>query len=134
MPTPEQQRRRTRVALFLSAWAVAVSFTVAGWSLIQRFSDTNEKRAAQIAQTARIEAIAYHECLDIEKLKKIQRDDALKNYRQLDRNGKLLGIKITPELRKAAKEDRDDKLRKFAPKDCHNPLAKPKTLTNKTKH
>lgn len=122
MPTPEKQRRRTYVALFLAAWAVAVSLLVSGVVIVERFSDTNQRRARQAQINAQLRQVAKQDCLEIESLKKIQRDNAIDNYRKLDRNGRLLHITITPELRRTAREERDATLRKFAPEPCPRPV------------
>lgn len=67
---------------------------------------------------SRIEEVARDLCETTEKLKAQHRLEALEDYENLDRNGRLLGIEITPELRATARESRDATLRRFAPSDC----------------
>lgn len=44
MPTPEKQRRRTKIALWCSAGATLIALTAAGVTLVDRFHDTNTQR------------------------------------------------------------------------------------------
>ena len=67
---------------------------------------------------AELSEIAMQNCQAIEALKAARRQEAIGNYRRLERDAGLLGITLTPELRKAALEGRNRTLRRFAPSDC----------------
>lgn len=66
----------------------------------------------------RISALAEQTCNQVEHLKAELRDRARDNFRNLERDARLLGIALTPELRATARESRDDTLRRFKPIDC----------------
>jgi len=70
------------------------------------------------AVTNDLSAQSLENCQEIEALKGRVRDRVNEDYRNLDRNGKLLGITITPELRAQAKADRDATLKRYSPQSC----------------
>lgn len=74
--------------------------------------------AWRASDQARISAIVAHNCADIEALKSQFRRQAIESFAALDRNGRLLGIRITPEVRAAARESRDRTLQRFRSKRC----------------
>jgi hypothetical protein len=57
-------------------------------------------------------------CQQIEALKAEFREQALERYQNLDRDGRLLGIEITPELREQAARSRNKTLARFAAREC----------------
>lgn len=59
-----------------------------------------------------------HNCEAVEKLKAQFRIEANESYANLDRDGKLLGIKITDELRDQARRNRDATLERFKATEC----------------
>jgi hypothetical protein len=61
---------------------------------------------------------ARDNCRRIDNLYDRVRMNAIRNYAELDEQGRLLGIKITPELRQRAREDRDRTVRQYAPLEC----------------
>lgn len=122
MPTPEAQKRRTKIALGVASLAVFLSLAASGVALVVRFNDTNARRDQAHQRDVRIAAVALQDCHEIEALKKAQRDKAIDDYQHLDVNAKLLGIKVTPELRRAAADARDTALRRFAPEACPRKL------------
>ena len=67
----------------------------------------------QAAQSTRHEI-----CVQIERLKTAQRQQAQTNYAHLDANLKLLHLKKTPKIVVAALQARDEALHRFAPKSC----------------
>lgn len=77
-----------------------------------------ETERARKERVAMLNEINKQQCDEIEKLKKDARDLARKNWLQLDENGELLGIEITPALRAKAKEDYLDTLRRHKPGTC----------------
>lgn len=60
----------------------------------------------------------HHSCVNIESLKSRVRIRAIEDFKHLDANGKLLGIKITPQLRAEAKKQRDRTLADYAAQSC----------------
>jgi len=70
------------------------------------------------AVTDDLSAQSLENCQEIEALKGRVRARVNEDYRNLDRNGKLLGITITPELRAQAKADRDATLKRYSPQSC----------------
>lgn len=57
-------------------------------------------------------------CRETEAIKALIRDEANEDWRNLDRNLRLLKIAKTPEIERTARESRDRKLRRFRPRDC----------------
>lgn len=57
-------------------------------------------------------------CVQIERLKTAQREEAQRNYDHLDTNLKLLKLKKTPKIIVAAVQARDEAFRRFAQKPC----------------
>ena len=57
-------------------------------------------------------------CHELEKLKTENREDVYRDQKNYARNLRLLGLKNTPELHQAAKEDWDRKLARNAAKPC----------------
>lgn len=99
-----EERRGAFIVLLLCCCLIFFSIGAAGSLLFQR---------AQSGQDIR-----FSFCVQIEALKTAQRTAANENYQKLDQNAKLLGIKVTPELRAAAKHNWVQTLRRFAPHNC----------------
>lgn len=59
-----------------------------------------------------------HNCRQTELLKDRVRMRARQDFNNLDANAKLLGIKVTPQLRQKAKEARNQTLSDYAPQAC----------------
>lgn len=115
-------RGRTGVVVVLAlAVLFAASLAVAGWALHDRFAQTEVRRARQAAVNARLDTISLENCREIEKLKQAQREEALRSFRDLDRNLRLLRIPRTPEVVRAARENRDRKLERFRREPCPRP-------------
>lgn len=99
--------QRERLVTFTLALFTALLLAGDGlvaWTFIEQHNDARVRR---------------HElCVQVELLKTGFRQDAIDNYKHLDRNGKLLNIKITPQLRKAAKESLNATLKRYAPDPC----------------
>lgn len=62
--------------------------------------------------------LARSNCEQIEELKTEFREEAVEDFKNLERNGRLLGIEITPDLRATALFERDRTLTRFAPAEC----------------
>jgi len=71
--------------------------------------------------TKQAQKLSLENCRDIEDLKGRVRTKVTEDYANLDRNGVLLGITITPALRRQALHDRNETLRKYAPEPCPRP-------------
>ena len=71
--------------------------------------------------TRETQKLGLQNCNDIEDLKSRVRLRAQEDYANLDRNGDLLGIKITAALRAQALHDKNETLRKYAPEACPRP-------------
>lgn len=93
--------------LTLIAVVVLGAFALASYSVLA----VVDSRARNVEQR-----VAF--CLEIEKLKAAQRQKANENYRNLRKNARILGIKVTPELVRASRESRDRELRRFAARSC----------------
>lgn len=109
--------RRTLVTILLTLYLLG-NAGITAWALYSRFESTNKRRAVQIDFNARLATIDTRDCQEIEKLKKAQRDIAIDNFKHLDANGKLLGIKITPALRVAARDAKFATLKRYHPEVC----------------
>ncbi len=70
------------------------------------------------AVTNDLSAQSLEYCHEIESLKTRVRVRVTDDFANLDRNGRLLGITITPELRAQAKTDRDATLERYAAQPC----------------
>ncbi len=57
-------------------------------------------------------------CLQLERLKKAQREAALSSFRKLPDTARLLKIPLSPALVTRARSDRDETLRRFKPLKC----------------
>lgn len=57
-------------------------------------------------------------CVRIEVLKAQRREEARRNFRQLERNARLLDIPLTEELRRVAKAELARDLRRNRPQEC----------------
>lgn len=60
----------------------------------------------------------HHTCVQVEALKERVRQRAIDDFNNLERNAKLLGITLTPQLKAATLESRNRILRDYAPQDC----------------
>jgi hypothetical protein len=78
--------------------------------------------ATQVSNDARIARQGVRLCKDIERLKFRVRFVAMRSYRQLQANARLLGIPLTRELRERAQSDRDATLRRYRSERCPRPL------------
>lgn len=72
--------------------------------------------AREDRQTSR--AIRMEYCQELERLKAQNREDLARDKRNFRRNLRLLGIRETPELRKAAREEWARKAARNRPKSC----------------
>ena len=88
----------------LAVAAIALSFLAVLFVISARFNEGANRR--------------HDICVQIEMLKRAQRDQALSDYSKLDANLRLLHIKKTPAIVAAAKASRDTKLRRFAAHPC----------------
>lgn len=57
-------------------------------------------------------------CKELERIKTAERASLIKNYANLDKNALLLGIRVTPALRKAELKFRDEGLVEFQSHKC----------------
>jgi hypothetical protein len=103
------------------------SFAVlaAGWALYDRFEQTNERREHQARVTAALAGYARQiaeqslaNCREIESLKAVHRVTARTTYRNRERNFRLLGLTLSPELERIAVESRDAILERFKAEPC----------------
>lgn len=115
------KRARTQIAMLVAACLILFSLAIAGGALVQRFDQTNDRRATQSAFNARITELATSDCLDIEKLKTNVRNKANEDFRNLSRNAKLLGITLTPAIIEQARADRAATLETYAKQPCPRP-------------
>lgn len=70
------------------------------------------------ARRAESRALRIEYCLELEKLKAQNREDLAKAKKDYRRNLRLLGIKDTPELRRAAQEGWDRREKRNRPRPC----------------
>ena len=119
---------RRNLPLLLAAGFAIFAMVALGLALAWRAADQvrleegrkqNERSIAAIRRLAgQLEEGRVENCRTIEALKTEFRSDAKTDFRNLGRTARLLGITVTPELRKAARESRDATLRRFASIDC----------------
>lgn len=62
--------------------------------------------------------VTRENCEQIESLKTELRREAIRVFNNFDRNTRILGIEVTPELRAVARQKRDRTLVRFAPIEC----------------
>lgn len=109
---------RVKITAFISLSLLLLILVAIAGGLYGRFSQTNERRMTQAAFNAKLTAVATDDCLEIEKLKKNQRDIAIQNYENLNATLKLLSIRRTPAIVEAAKKAKREALVRFAPAAC----------------
>ena len=120
--------RMAKGAIVFLALVIAFSLAASGYALYDRFATADERRALmelearqQAAFNERIRVVSLDYCLEIESLKKANRDRALESYRNLDQTLELLQLEKTPAIVKRAKHDRDTALRRFSAESCPRP-------------
>ncbi len=116
-----QGTRFARRLAYFAAVAFVLLSGITGWALYGRFEQTNSKRSAQHALNVRFAEVTRADCLEIERLKKNVRDQAIANLNNLQRNAKLLGIDLTPALRRQEAIDTEHTLRTYAAEPCPRP-------------
>lgn len=67
---------------------------------------------------SRLADVVRENCETIEELKAAEREEAIERYRDLGRTLRLLKLERTPEIEAVARENRDETLERFAPKNC----------------
>jgi hypothetical protein len=92
------------------------------WTSWQADRHQEEARIERIAQLNELNKV---QCDEIEALKTGEREEAIEDYRQLDRNAQLLGITVTDELRAVALEERNDRLARYAQARCPRTVLRP---------
>lgn len=95
------------VSLYGAAAAAVVAMVLLTLAFIWRAEDQ-----------ARLEEGRYANCVAIEELKAHERAEAWDRWRNLDRTLRLLGLERTPAIEAAAREQRDNTLRRFAASEC----------------
>lgn len=113
--------RMGKTAAIIIVVFLLTNAAITAWALYARFSATNGHRAAQASLNARFALVTKLDCLEIEKLKTGFRIQAIANEKNLDRNAKLLGIKVTPALRRQEHIDTEKTLRTYARQTCPRP-------------
>lgn len=123
----KQGTRVTKGAIIFLTVVIAFSFAASGYALYERFESADDRRLQQASFNERIREVSLDYCLEIETLKKSNRDRALEFYRNLDQTLELLGLERTPAIVARAKKDRDTALRRYAARPCPrpNPLPDP---------
>ena len=66
----------------------------------------------------RLERETLANCKEIEDGKKLNREQAIKTYKDLDQTLRILKLEKTPEIVKLARENRDKLLKRFAALPC----------------
>lgn len=114
--------RRWRVTINVLIFVTTISFILAGLALSWRFSESNTLKARQRTFNAEIANVQKQDCLEIEKLKKGFRVQAIKQFNQLDQTLALLNLKKTPAIVRRATQDRDQTLHTYKAKGCPRPV------------
>lgn len=96
--------------------AIILGFIYNNHAGIRAIADQNRNLTEEVSRQAVIN------CKEIEGLKQRVRDDAIDRYTKLDQNGKLLGITITPEIRRVARAGLDHTLSQYAEQPCPRPV------------
>ena len=96
-----------RLMVVVVVLASVLSIALFAWVSIERAQDQRD-----------LDALAARNCMSIEALKTQFREQAIEGYQNLERDARLLGVVLTPELRQAAVESRDKKLARFAAREC----------------
>lgn len=65
-----------------------------------------------------LRAVTRKNCLAIEELKSAQRSDIEERYAQLGESLGIIGVTVTPEIRRVALIHRNAQLARFRPKPC----------------
>ena len=107
-----ETRRRAATQAFVRYFSL-VFVIVAMLSGFTAYAVLQSRAQARDARAIRVEY-----CREIEKLKAENRASARDDMAHYARNLRLLGLKDTPELRRAAEESWTARLRRNAPKPC----------------
>lgn len=99
-----------RAWVAVAGWATLLLLTVGAFLGALYVGDRKDERRAGDSRVLL--------CVEIEKLKTGEREDARERFANLDRNLRLLGIAKTPSVVFAARGDRDRALRRYAADDC----------------
>ncbi len=99
------------LAAFLVVAAVSLMLVYVVW-------DAGQRDAARRARVAENNAVRLELCVELEKLKAQNRADVAEEKRNYKRNLRLLHLKDSPELRRAAEEGWAKKLRQNAARPC----------------
>lgn len=110
--------RRLAVPLYVIAGMLVGVILLAAYTVHENHQRDAQIEAARVERIEQLNRINFDFCLKIQKLYKARRDEAIENYRHLDRNGRLLGIRVSPELRRTARQARDETLRRFKKQKC----------------
>lgn len=87
---------------------VALLPALIGLYLIGQYAEDNRQQVVE-------------SCQDIEALKTGVREEAIQDFSRLDETLALLGIARTPEVVAVATRNRDEKLKRYAARDCQVP-------------
>jgi hypothetical protein len=110
--TTEETRRKAATRAFISYFVLAFSVVVivGGFVVYAVYDARHQARTSQ--------AIRVEYCRELEKLKTQNREDIAQEKRDFKRNLRLLNLKETPALRRAAQEKWDRETKRNAPKSC----------------
>ena len=116
---PSRLLSKTSVSGVLVALALLLSLLTVGGSVLY-ISKANDQRLLE-NRAARVDIINQANlemCLEIENLKRAQREEAIKQFRDLDENLALLKIERTPKIVELATKTFNEKLVRFAAEPC----------------
>jgi hypothetical protein len=99
------------VGYLILAAAVVLAF-YAVWRNDHKIEEARQERIATINK------VILDNCMEIEQLKKLQREEAWESYREAQDNARVLGIAFTAELRERLAEERDEDLRAYHAESC----------------
>lgn len=114
--------RRPFTLLVFAMFAVTLlSLGAAGWALNEREDQAQARRVQQQSFNERVRQVSLDYCREIEKLKAARREEAVRGFRDLSKNLRLLGITETPQLVAAARDSRNRTLVRFRREPCPRP-------------
>lgn len=104
--------------MIMFALAVMVAIGWGYYAAVQnrRFSEQIASNRTQ--RIAQINRVNYESCLRVEELYTARREEAQEEYNNLERNTRLLGVKLTPELKRVAAQGLAATLERFSATQC----------------
>lgn len=109
---------RISLPLYVIGGMLALVILLAAWTIKSNHDRDMAIEDNRIERVSQLNRVNFDLCERIRALFAARRQEAIQNYRNLERDARLLGIKVTPELREASRRARDMTLERFRDEKC----------------